>query len=305
MMSNSSLTPHNPFNVFFPSMIDTFSNKGFRFKTVDRSTKVIILENFIETNNAAQLFHNFFIRTRLFRTIVQKFKNKKSIKLNKNKISVKNKKSDKKINDNKRLQLSLSDFVRRTRNNDPNASDELGKILIKISEFFDIVNNNISVSPPYIIYSIAHSLKQDLHGDYAFDTNNAKYNYFGFVGIMDSILDYIDDNGLRRTLSYHKDELIICRGDLLHAGCTYSAWNCRIHFYADTKHYDARDINSTYGLDLTEIPRTLPLHQRRSLYLNEKVKPDCIKKKAEKRKLALHLVECRKKKMNNLETVVN
>lgn len=102
-----------------------------------------------------------------------------------------------------------------------------------------------------IIRSEPYCKRQKLHHDY--DVNELRvikkknYPYGIIVGISDHSRFIISDDKQSRTRTIHidKGDVLIFRGDVLHAGAEYYSENVRLHAYIDSVKYK-RKKNKTY-----------------------------------------------------------
>lgn len=106
-----------------------------------------------------------------------------------------------------------------------------------------------------IVRSEACCKRQQLHYDY--DTNKLKsmykkdYPYGLIVSVSDNSRFIIKPNNSKAKIVYlNKGDVLIFRGDLLHAGAEYYNENIRLHAYIDSKKYK-REKNTTYKPSLS------------------------------------------------------
>ena len=115
-----------------------------------------------------------------------------------------------------------------------------------------IAGERRSVSEPTLILSQPNGAEQELHLDYPAN-EEAKNNWFIFVGIMDGSKLIIVDNEKKITITYNKGDIVVMRGDVIHGGTSYSECNLRLHFYLDWNdrtitNIIRREHNTTYKL---------------------------------------------------------
>lgn len=115
------------------------------------------------------------------------------------------------------------------------------------------VDPTMRVSPESLIVSLPGCIPQSFHGDYDYENPASRRSFFVLVGLMTSRLHYLEFHGnitIAKVLTYSAGDIVVCRGDLIHAGAGYTDANIRLHYYADlprTKHITpARKLDKTY-----------------------------------------------------------
>lgn len=139
------------------------------------------------------------------------------------------------INDNKRIQFDLN--------------DSLGtEIKTKLQTIITSLGYDGIVNDPVVLKSLPFCKKQRLHCDYdrSLLNNTNEYPYGMLVGIYDNCrLIVSPEFGKKHYVHFNKGDVVIFRGDTIHAGSEYYAENIRLHAYIDTPSYK-RDANVTY-----------------------------------------------------------
>lgn len=100
-----------------------------------------------------------------------------------------------------------------------------------------------------IVRSEPYCKRQKLHTDYDIDKlrhiKKTDYPYGILVGVSDNSRFLISDKNRVKTIYINKGDIIVFRGDVLHAGAEYYSENIRLHAYVDSKKYK-REKNTTY-----------------------------------------------------------
>jgi len=153
---------------------------------------------------------------------------------------------DSQLQDNKRLQVigaDVPDTLRQTYSH-------VNNFVIALTHDVD---PTLRVSPESIIVSMPGCIPQSFHGDYDYENPASRRSYFILVGLMTSRLHYLefhDGFSIAKILTYKAGDLVICRGDLIHAGAGYSTANVRLRYYIDLprtrREAPARKLNKTY-----------------------------------------------------------
>lgn len=125
-----------------------------------------------------------------------------------------------------------------------------------IHDLIHAVDPSLNVSPASVILSKPGCMAQSYHADYDFDIPESKQSLFILVGLMPSRLHFIeiiDDKSVQKLLNYSAGDIVVCRGDFIHAGAGYDDNNIRLHFYVDPPRSPhtapARTVNKTYIFD--------------------------------------------------------
>lgn len=154
---------------------------------------------------------------------------------------------NKEIQDKTRKQL-ICDADDQLRRN-------LNPIYILLEKLFTLLDPGAyTVSQESILASIPGGFDQDLHGDFDFRQEIAKFNFFVLVGLEQKSSIRIEQNiggkTYDRIIDYSAGDFVICRGDLIHAGTAYTSRNVRLHYYIDYKSKNrqptGRELNKTY-----------------------------------------------------------
>ena len=100
-----------------------------------------------------------------------------------------------------------------------------------------------------IVRSEPYCKRQKLHIDYDKDKlrsmKKTDYPYGIIVGVSDNSRFIVSINNKIQTIHINKGDVIIFRGDLVHAGAEYYSENVRLHAYIDSVKYK-REKNRTY-----------------------------------------------------------
>lgn len=107
-----------------------------------------------------------------------------------------------------------------------------------IKEQFRLFEPKVTLNDPSVLMSVPGCGKQRWH--YDFDTDPPYFHptvksYSVMLGLQNNTkLDIFDQlTNLEHQIIYNKGDLLIFRGDLIHAGSAYDNWNTRVHWYAD------------------------------------------------------------------------
>ena len=100
-----------------------------------------------------------------------------------------------------------------------------------------------------IVRSEPFCKRQKLHYDYDTDVlrklQTKDYPHGLIVAVSDHSRFIVNGSGKNTTVHLNKGDVLVFRGDLLHAGAEYYNENIRLHAYIDSKKY-TRDKNITY-----------------------------------------------------------
>jgi len=153
------------------------------------------------------------------------------------------------VQDNKRLQVVGTDIS-------PSLRDTYSHISVFIHDLIKHFNPHLRVSPESLIVSLEDCIPQSFHADFDFENPASQKSFFILVGLMTSrlhFLEFHDDIKISKVLTYKAGDLVVCRGDLIHAGAGYSEANARLHYYVDLRSprksaqvKPARKIDKTY-----------------------------------------------------------
>jgi hypothetical protein len=148
--------------------------------------------------------------------------------------------------DNKRLQVVGTDVPSALR-------QAYSPINTFVNDLIRRVDSTLRVSPESIIVSLPDCIPQSFHGDYDFDNPASKKSLFILAGLMTSRLHYLEFHAaisISKVLTYNAGDLVVCRGDLIHAGAGYADANVRLHYYVDLprsrQRTPARKVDKTY-----------------------------------------------------------
>ena len=91
---------------------------------------------------------------------------------------------------------------------------------------------------------------QDIHFDFNPAHPRVKEGFFAIVAVQDGTKFIVNDHDYHlETLLLNRGDILVCRGDVLHAGASYDIANVRIHYYFDPNIGEAlREQNVTYFL---------------------------------------------------------
>jgi hypothetical protein len=234
-----------------------FSVLDFKFVQANDSVKVGKISNFINFDFLKDIHMNFsemidcihkFIESKRkdFAKIAQRFTNEKST-------------------DGLRIQYYLFDIIDHSVRNSDMKQISLN-IWNQMQDFINNINVNFNTASKLscsaecaLLASLPGCKRQEFH--YDFDHHNSpeicQFNYFAIIGIDDgAALHYIDDEFIGSTIAINRGDLVICRGDLEHAGAEYAKTNVRIHFYLDaTARVDCRLPGKSYPTgNFTRVP---------------------------------------------------
>lgn len=103
------------------------------------------------------------------------------------------------------------------------------------------------VNDPVILKSHAYCKRQRLHRDYDLQNiDESEYPHGVIVGVSNNCRFIVSPDGLsRKFVHFDKGDIVIFRGDTIHAGAEYYTENIRIHAYIDNGSHD-RIKNETF-----------------------------------------------------------
>jgi len=130
--------------------------------------------------------------------------------------------------DKKRVQLGVLDVSENTR-------QSYAHITSGIEEIFNHIGN-YTVFPPNIIISKPNCAQQDFHSDFDFHNSQSRNCFAILVGLQPSTLEVnliCGDKDVPHTISYDAGDIVVLRGDLIHAGSAYINWNARLHYFVE------------------------------------------------------------------------
>lgn len=97
--------------------------------------------------------------------------------------------------------------------------------------------------------------QQDRHADYDLDHPNAAKSMIIMAYLSDNGKFIFYKDGKEHVLHSEKGDILVCSGDIEHAGASYDNINIRAHFYGDynatTSGQAARKKNVTYLFNYT------------------------------------------------------
>lgn len=137
-----------------------------------------------------------------------------------------NKDGEDENNDNKRIQYDLE----KSDSNTKHITSKLQDIIKKYG-YKGVVND------PVILKSYAYCKRQRLHRDYDLQNiSKSEYPHGVIVGVSNNCRFIVSPDGLsRKYIHFDKGDVVIFRGDTIHAGAEYYTENIRMHAYIDTK----------------------------------------------------------------------
>jgi hypothetical protein len=156
-----------------------------------------------------------------------------------------------------------------------------------------------------ILLSKAGCRRQDLHTDYPlaptkeYRTVYSKSSFFALVALMDGTSIVLGDNKVKMI---DRGDVLIGRGDLVHAGNSYGKDNFRLHYYFDNigdNHIDPRDTFFCYKLSANEMKKCakepFKLKQILEITRGKNLVAFNLKDKEKKDKRRISQVECGKR----------
>lgn len=139
--------------------------------------------------------------------------------------------------------LELGSIKRKVYTPDTGKLELINEITLRLTKLF--TGKHIHMSPCSIIHSPDGTRKQQLHTDFDTHMSLTKQSYFIIVDIEGkSKLNVVKDN-VDKTLNLNEGDVLICRGDTIHAGSAYNYKNTRLHYYVDY-HHNKRKHNTVY-----------------------------------------------------------
>jgi ectoine hydroxylase-related dioxygenase (phytanoyl-CoA dioxygenase family) len=133
--------------------------------------------------------------------------------------------------DKKRIQLKGLDIPKVFRTEYSHVRDILTKA-------FDQCGN-YEIYPEAILFSEEGCIAQSYHFDYDPDNVNTRHCFVALIGFEDNTtletISIVDDIELEKQISFNKGDLLLFRGDFIHAGSSYINSNVRLHFYIEPK----------------------------------------------------------------------
>jgi hypothetical protein len=157
-----------------------------------------------------------------------------------------------KPNDNLRLHYKVDEL-------DDEFRDKFNHKIELISNSLDTLVTScfsglLAKSKMSILLSKAGCRRQDLHTDYPLSANYAysKSSFFALVALMDGTSIVL---GNKQVKTIARGDVLIGRGDLVHAGNSYDKDNFRLHYYFDNigdSHIDPRETFFCYKLSANE-----------------------------------------------------
>jgi hypothetical protein len=112
---------------------------------------------------------------------------------------------------------------------------------------------------PSILISDAGCQLQPIHRDFEPKEPRCKEGFFAIVAIENGTKLVVNDHGFHMiTIVLNVGDILICRGDVIHAGAPYDVTNVRIHYYfdpkvrVDGKYLSLRSNTGTYALKESE-----------------------------------------------------
>lgn len=148
-----------------------------------------------------------------------------------------NRDGEEKDNDNKRIQYDFKSSNSITKH-----------INSKLQGIIENFGYKGTVNDPVILKSYPYCKRQRLHRDYDLlrNINKSEYPHGIIVGVSNNCRFIVSPDGLsRKYVHFDKGDVVIFRGDTIHAGSEYYTENIRMHAYVDTKSHD-RIKNETF-----------------------------------------------------------
>lgn len=131
----------------------------------------------------------------------------------------------------------------------------------------------ISLKDGTLFVSLPGIEQQDKHADYDLDHPNAAKSLIVCVYLSDNGKFIFYNNNLEYIVNCAKGDVVICRGDVQHAGASYSELNIRAHFYVDYISTEfskedifgqpARGLNETYFFSEDGFKHSWAQHKRK------------------------------------------
>jgi hypothetical protein len=209
-----------------------FSEGGFKINMAHDSDKIGIVSNFINfdfidnnTKSMTKIIHEFALSQRkACSKIEQDFDHLQE-------------------NDFNRLELHFNEIYFKRNNRMKMICKNIEN---QLNNYIKIINNEVDdyykLCQPFdrsLITSLPSCRRQQFHYDYDYVDypDISKLNYFALIGVdMESMLHYVNNIDAGNTIKFNCGDLVICRGDLAHAGSEYNDINSRMHFYLDREY---------------------------------------------------------------------
>ena len=121
---------------------------------------------------------------------------------------------------------------------DESLRNKVNKCSDKVNTFMDDAvancsNSKVSQSPVSILLSLPGGKEQALHGDFDYTNPAAKHSYIALLAIQSLTRFVVVHGGRTKIILIKRGDLLIGRGDLIHAGCPYPVRHVRLHWYFD------------------------------------------------------------------------
>jgi hypothetical protein len=168
-------------------------------------------------------------------------------------VPAKSKKSSKKNLSTKKLPPSQDHLRRQLVNEDIPHSicDSLLPVRTFLQRLFDrlgsLTLDTYTLGDMSLLVSFPGCQRQEWHTDYDHNSGSARRNFAVLLGLQCSQLDYCAYNAdsilVQDKVSFRRGDLVIFRGDMVHAGSAYKSVNARVHFYIDSVTHPARSPN--------------------------------------------------------------
>jgi hypothetical protein len=130
--------------------------------------------------------------------------------------------------------------------------DSLLPVRLFLQRLFDrlgsLVLDTFALGDMSLVVSYPGCRRQEWHTDYDHASGSARKNFAVLFGLQSSRLEYFacNEDGIlvRDTLSFRKGDLVVFRGDMVHAGSAYTAINAQVHCYIESVTHPARSPDS-------------------------------------------------------------
>jgi hypothetical protein len=173
---------------------------------------------------------------------------------------------DPKQQDKKRIQLTGLNIPEKFRRKYSHVRDILTIAFQQCSQY--------EIYPESILLSTKNCIAQSYHFDYDPDNVDTRHCFVALIGFEDTTtletISIVDDIELEKQISFNKGDLLLFRGDFIHAGSAYANANVRLHFYIEPMRMIGRPEDKTYFFYSDE-PR-----YNRTIYMKEKGKLNLI-----------------------------
>jgi hypothetical protein len=138
----------------------------------------------------------------------------------------------------------------------------------ELQKIFSLDSRMLSISNCSLLYASDDCAEQRLHSDFDYRLPCARDSFVCFVGIeeVSHIVVFDETIKLSRLVVYGPGDLLIFRGDCIHAGGHYEVEHLRPHFYAEkilgNGHRLGRKLDAVYFFDQHEIENQNPVKKK-------------------------------------------